>query len=186
MNKVKDSARPERLYGKRTDAVFAVSGIVHVIRNEAELPYVREGEIIVAERICPEWTEQLSLAKAIIEDASAVDSVAENISAQYMLPATVEVSDAMALRSGDIVTMYGDGEVERICEKRAPDSPMRVAVPAAVAARTGHGIINAENVVLFGGGRQVSESNANNDANDQANDRAGETTNNNRDPASGE
>lgn len=154
MNKLNDTGRPDHLYGARTDGVFSVSGIVHVIRNDAELPYIREGEIIVAERINPEWTDQLHLAKAIIEDASAVDSVAAKIASQYDIPATIEVQGAMELRSGDIVTMYGDGEVERVYEKRAPDSPMRVSVPAAVAARTGHGIITASNVVSFTSAKQ--------------------------------
>jgi len=44
-----DSGRVERLSGMRTGGVFLVSGTVHMIRNEAELPYVREGEIVVAE-----------------------------------------------------------------------------------------------------------------------------------------
>ena len=45
---------PERmdiLYGHRIDGVFSVTGTVHVIRDEAELPFFREGEILVAQTI---------------------------------------------------------------------------------------------------------------------------------------
>ncbi len=153
MKNTKNLNRVERLFGTRVEGVYTISGIVHMIRNEAELPYVREGEIIVADRIDSEWRDQLRLAKAIIENADAPDSVAEKISQQYSLPGVINVPGAMELRSGDIITIYGDGEIERVFEKRAPDSPMRVSVPAAVSARNGHGIIAAENVVSFNGAK---------------------------------
>lgn len=149
MNKNTDAVRVERLSGTRTGSVFSVSGTVHMIRNEAELPYVREGEIVVADRISAKWHEQLRLAKAIIEDASATDSVAAQLGQQFNIPSVTEVTDAMQLRTGDVITIDGDGNIERVIEKRAPDSPMRVSVPAAVAARQSHGIVTAENVVPF-------------------------------------
>lgn len=180
MNKIKDSDRVDKLYGTRTDGVYTVSGIVHVIRNEAELPYVREGEIVVAVRISDEWRDQLSLAKAIIEDASAKDSVAAQLARHYDIPAVVDVSGAMDLRSGDIVALYGDGEIERVYEKRAPDSPMRVSVPAAVAARKAHGIITAGNVVAF------SSAKADTDANTELDTGNEENQSDDHSPASGE
>ena len=149
MNKNIDTGRVERLSGMRTGGVFLVSGTVHMIRNEAELPYVREGEIVVAVRISAEWRDQLLLAKAVIEDASATDSVAEQLARQYDIPSVTGVTDAMQLRTGDVVTIDGDGNIERVFEKRAPDSPMRVSVPTAVEARNSHGIITAENIVPF-------------------------------------
>lgn len=157
MNKLQSESRPDRLYGTRTDGVHSISGIVHVIRDETELPYVREGEILVAQRIDPEWKDQLILAKAIIEDASASGSEAGNIASHYDLPAVIAVDCAMELRSGDIVTLHGDGEIERICDNRAPDSPMRVSVPAAVSARSGHGVITAQNVVAFTSAKPATE-----------------------------
>lgn len=160
MNTLQSDNRADRLYGIRKDGVYTISGIVHVIRNEAELPYVREGEIIVAPRIDPAWSDQLELAKAIIEDASASDSEAENIARQYDIPAVVAVVGAMELRSGDIVTLYGDGEIERIYDKRAPDSPLRVSVPAAVSARRDNRAATAENVIEFTSARpKPAESN---------------------------
>jgi len=156
MNNLQSESRPDRLYGTRTDGVYSVSGIVHVIRDEAELSYVREGEIIVAQRIDPAWSDQLELAKAIIEDSGAPDSQAENIASHYEIPAVVAVDGAMELRSGDIVTLYGDGEIERIYEKRAPDSPLRVSVPAAVNARKLTGDFNAPNVVVLASAKSKS------------------------------
>jgi len=179
MNKLKDT-RPDRFYGTRTDGVYSVSGIVHVIRNEAELPYVREGEIIVAQKINPDWKDQLALAKAVIEDASAADSEAASIASRYDIPATIAVTGAMELRSGDIVTMFGDGEIERVYEKRAPDSPMRVSVPAAVEARTVNGIITAPNVVPFSSARPAAK-----DASQTDSDADGNTDPDNQRPANG-
>jgi len=151
MNNLK--ANPERsdtIYGTRFNGIYSITGIVHVIRNIEELEYFREGEILVAERIDPSWVDQLTLAKALIEDATTSESAAVDIAAQYDIPATINVPDALLnLRSGDIVTMYSDGEIERVNEKRAPDSPMRVSVPAAVKARDFDGNITATNVVAF-------------------------------------
>lgn len=178
---MKNTTRAEKLYGTRTDGVQTVSGIVHMIRNEAELPYVREGEIIVALRICESWGDQLKLAKAVVEDASAEQSVAQQLAAQYDLPAVVGVTGAMDLRSGDIVTVYGDGEIERIFEKRAPDSPMRVSVPAAVAARKDHGIITAPNVVSFSSAKSKVDAKSNRPENQEGTEDLDEHS-----PASGE
>jgi len=168
MNKLQSESSPDRLYGTRTDGVFSVSGVVHVIRNEAELAYVREGEIIVAHRIDPAWKDQLALAKAIVEDSGASGSVAASIASQYDIPAVIEVVGAMELRSGDIVTLHGDGEIESIYEKRAPDSPLRVSVPAAVSARKGHGIITGQNVVPFSSAKPKPAENDDSDDQDMA------------------
>ena len=92
MNKLQGDSRPDRLYGTRTEGVYSISGIVHVIRNDAELPYVREGEIIVAKKIDPAWNDQLMLAKAVIEDAAATDSEAADIASRYDIPAVIAVS----------------------------------------------------------------------------------------------
>ena len=166
MNKLQGDSRPDRLYGTRTEGVYSISGIVHVIRNEAELPYVREGEIIVAKKIDPAWNDQLVLAKAVIEDAAATDSEAADIASRYDIPAVIAVSGAMELRSGDIVTLYGDGEIERVYEKRAPDSPMRVSVPAAVKARKENGDITAPNVIPFASAKPVLKDDTDSDDQD--------------------
>jgi len=137
------------LYGDRLGGVFEISGIVHVIRQESELAYFREGEILVAERIDPSWSEQLKLAKAIIEDADADNSQVSKIVEQYDLPAIIAVEGAVeTLRLGNIVTLRGDGEIEMLREKRAEDSPMRVSVPTAVEARDIEDT-SSPNVVLF-------------------------------------
>lgn len=166
MNNLKTNQdRPCTLYGTRFNGVFSVSGVVHVIRTVEELPYFREGEILVAEKIEPAWADQLSLAKALIEDALTGESDAPGIADRYDIAATVNVPDALLhLRSGDIVTIYSNGEIERIPEQRAPDSPMRVSVPAAVNARSVSGIITASNVVAFNSKKQASNEDAANDA----------------------
>jgi len=139
----------QALFGKRLGGVFEISGIVHVIRQESELAYFREGEILVAQRIDPNWSEQLKIAKAVIEDASADDSQAGSIIERFNLPGIIGVEGAVeTLRLGNIVTLRGDGEIEMLSEKRASDSPMRVSVPDAVEARDIEDT-SAPNVVLF-------------------------------------
>ena len=153
--------RPDILYGHRIDGVFSVTGTVHVIRDEAELSFFREGEILVAQTIDPAWVEQLRLAKGLIEDVAATDSVAERIASQYDLPLVAEVTDALEnLRSGDIVTLHSDGSVERMMERREPDSPMRVSVPVAVSAREDNGIITSPDVVAYSAKRNFESDEA--------------------------
>jgi len=150
MNKSSEPKQDHQsLYGKRHGGIFEISGIVHVIRQESELAYFREGEILVAQRIDPAWSEQLNIAKAIIEDASAEDSQASAIAERFDIPAVVGVEGAVeTLRLGNIVTLRGDGEIKMLSEKRASDSPMRVSVPDAVEAR-GIEDTSSPNVVLF-------------------------------------
>jgi len=139
----------QTLFGKRIGSIFEVSGVVHVIRQESELAYFREGEILVAQTIDPSWVAQLKIAKAIIEDANAKDSSAAAIAERFNLPAVVDVKGAVeSLRLGNIVTLRSDGEIDMLTEKRASDSPMRVSVPDAVEARNIEDT-SSPNVVLF-------------------------------------
>ncbi len=128
--------RKDVLSGTRIAGQEVVSGVVHVIRDEGELDKFREGEILVARMTEPSWYPLFPLAKGIITEVGGWLSHAAIIAREYDLPAVVGVEDATAqLRSGDIVQINTDGTIERLSERRAPDSPMRVSVPAAVAAR---------------------------------------------------
>ncbi len=128
--------RKEELSGTRIAGQEAVSGVVHVIRDEAEVDKFREGEILVARMTDPSWYPLFPLAKGIITEVGGWLSHAAIIAREYDLPAVVGVDDATRhLRSGDIVRINTDGTIVRLSDKRAPDSPMRVSVPAAVAAR---------------------------------------------------
>ena len=132
----KNIDRTAQLSGTRIAGQEVVSGVVHVIRDEGELDKFREGEILVARMTEPSWYPLFPLAKGIITEVGGWLSHAAIIAREYDLPAVVGVADATAqLRSGDIVQINTDGTIERLEERRAPDSPMRVSVPAAVAAR---------------------------------------------------
>ena len=128
--------RTARLSGTRIAGREVVSGVVHVIRDEGELDKFREGEILVARITEPAWYPLFPLTKGIIAEVDGWQSHAAIIAREYDVPAVVGVADATAqLRSGDIVQINADGSIERLQERRAPDSPMRISVPAAVAAR---------------------------------------------------
>lgn len=135
-NKPIPADRPDTVSGISVSGDKAVSGVVHVIRDESELVRFREGEILVAAMTDPSWRDLYPLAKGIITEAGGWLSHAAIVSREYDLPATVGVEDATVhLRSGDIVKMHIDGTIQRLSNRRAPDSPMRVSVPAAVEIR---------------------------------------------------
>lgn len=144
--------RPDSISGgTRVAGKTSVSGVVHVIRNEAEIDKFREGEILVARMTDPSWYPLFPLAKGIITEIGGWLSHAAIVAREYDLPATVGVPNATQdLRSGDIVKMHKDGTIERLSNLRAPDSPMRVSVPAAVTARdSAKGVITDPKVVAL-------------------------------------
>jgi len=128
--------RPSVVSGQRVAGGDAVSGVVHVIRDESEVDRFREGEILVASEIPESWSHLFSLAKAIItEKRDLPDYVSEAVQ-ELSLPVIAGVQNATSdLRSGDIVMMHIDGTIQRLQDRREPDSKMRVSVPAAVRAR---------------------------------------------------
>ncbi len=129
--------RPDSIRGgTRVAGNTVVSGVVHVIRDESEIDKFREGEILVARMTDPSWYPLFPLARGIITEIGGWLSHAAIVAREYDLPATVGVPNATQdLRSGDIVKMHKDGTIERLSNRREPDSPMRVSVPAAVSAR---------------------------------------------------
>lgn len=136
--------RPEIVYGRKMIGEDAVSGIVHVIREEAELDKFREGEILVATEVPENWSHLFSLAKAIITGTNDFPTYVADAAATYDLCVVAGVQRVTSdLRSGDIVMIHTDGKVERLQERREPDSRMRVSVPAAVHARQFAGHLDA-------------------------------------------
>ena len=128
--------------GHRVSGDVAVSGVVHVIRDEAELERFREGEILVATEIPESWSHLFALAKAIITGTDDLPDHVTNASREFDIPLTNGIADVTSdLRSGDLVMMHIDGSVERLQDRRAPDSEMRVSVPAAVRARELAGVM---------------------------------------------
>ena len=113
-----------------------ISGVVHVIRDEAEVSRFREGEILVASATSPAWLEIYPLAKAVIAEEDGWLSHAAVVARAYDIPGVINVANATRdLRSGDTISIHADGMIERKVNRREPDSPMRVSVPAAVNAR---------------------------------------------------
>ena len=130
------SDRPLSVQGNRIYGNSAVSGVVHVIRDDSELDKFREGEILVASSIPEDWSHLYCLARAVITGTDDVPAHLADAATAFDFAVTVGVSNVTdALRSWDIVVAHIDGSVQRLTERRAPDSQMRVSVPAAVDAR---------------------------------------------------
>ncbi|OED43055.1 hypothetical protein AB833_04520 [Chromatiales bacterium (ex Bugula neritina AB1)] len=136
-NKKRLQNRPVQISGGVVAAGTApVSGVIHVIRNEEEVQRFREGEILVASATSPAWLEIFPLAKAIIAEEDGWMSHAAVVARAYDIVGLINVPGATEhLRSGDIIQIDANGLIERLSNRREPDSPMRVSVPAAVRAR---------------------------------------------------
>lgn len=128
--------RRVELFGRRFAGHGDVSGVVHVIRDEQEVSRFREGEILVGSVPDSAWLPLLSIAKGFITEAESADSDIVKAAIERDLPTLLGVENAShELRSGDIITLHANGLITRREERREPDSPMRVSVPAAMAVR---------------------------------------------------
>jgi phosphohistidine swiveling domain-containing protein len=128
--------RPAVVHGRRVAGEVAVSGVAHVIRDEAELDRFREGEILVAASVPESWSHLFALAKGIVYESDDYPDYIAEAAREFDLPVINAVAGVTVdLRSADLVMMHIDGSIEQLQDRRAPDSEMRVSVPAAVRAR---------------------------------------------------
>jgi len=137
--------RPLQLSGTHVSDERQCSGIAHVIRDQSELPHFREGEILVACDLGADWHTQVLLARAIILEVDEFQ-LPPALNGELSIPVITGVTSALqAIRSFDILSIEADGSIHWLQNRRAPDSPMRVSVPAAVSARSL--AVTGENVV---------------------------------------
>lgn len=150
------ASRPDNLRGTYAAPCAACSGTAHVIRTVDELPRFREGEILVATSLGADWHRQILLARAIVLEEAAC-AIPEPFQSELPIPVLLGVAGAIeAIRSGDIISLDEAGTIRWMRNRRAPDSPMRVSVPAAVEARGLAGHEAVANVLQFPMGAGVS------------------------------
>jgi len=107
-----------------------------MIRLTSELAKFREGEIFVARELAADWRCYLSAARAVLYVAPECDDLAASLQVELNIPVLrIEEAGWWALRSGDIIHIQADGEILRQDDRRSTDSPMRISVPVAAAAR---------------------------------------------------
>jgi pyruvate,water dikinase len=95
-------------------------GRARVIRTVAELPEVRQGEILVCPITAPAWGPVFSTIQAAVSDIGGVMSHAAIVSREYGMPAVVGTGNGTSvIRTGDLIRVDGDtGEVTIL--ERAP------------------------------------------------------------------
>lgn len=83
-------------------------GVVHVVRDPAELGTVRQGEVLVAASVDPGWTPVFGKLAALVTECGGQLSHPAVVAREYGLPAVLGVPGAsFHLRTGDRVLVDG-------------------------------------------------------------------------------
>ncbi len=83
-------------------------GKVRIIVSAAGLSRAREGEVLVAPRTTPEFTEAFGKMRAVVTNTGGMASHAAIVSRELDIPAVVGTLDATSkLKTGDLVTVDG-------------------------------------------------------------------------------
>lgn len=121
-------ARPETVYGRalpkalemthidrpssppllkgRSIGIQVASGPVHLIRQIADLPAFRPGEVLVSARTDPDWEPAMKMAAAIVTDTGGRTCHAAIVSRELGIPAVVGTGKATSiLKDGARVTV---------------------------------------------------------------------------------
>ena len=159
-----DVATDGELVGKRVAGEQTVTARVRVIVDVSGIDEFEEGEILVARMTDPTWYPLFAKARGIVTEIGGWLSHAAIVAREYDLPAIVGVGGACrTLATGDVVTLHPDGSVERVEERRDPDSPLRgaggTAGTSAVApgpAPDGLGTMPATGSVVLDGGERFA------------------------------
>jgi pyruvate,water dikinase len=98
------------------------SGPVRVLRGAADLPTVREGEVLVSRTTDPDWEPVLRRAAAIVTDQGGRTCHAAILSRELGVPCVVGTGDAtLRLATGDTVTVScAGGDEGRVLAGRVP------------------------------------------------------------------
>jgi pyruvate,water dikinase len=117
----------------------AASGRVRVLRDVADGPTLRDGEVLVAPMTSPDWVPAMRRAAALVTDAGGMTSHAAIVSRELGIPGVVGCRNAtLVLRDGELVTVDGStGQVLAGTVAGTASTPARAAAgpaPAATAA----------------------------------------------------
>ncbi len=109
-------ARGEVLVRGRSVGARIASGPVRLLRGAADLPSVRDGEVLVSVTTDPDWEPVLRRAAAIVTDQGGRTCHAAILSRELGVPCVVATGDATRrLADGDLVTVScAEGEEGRV------------------------------------------------------------------------
>jgi pyruvate,water dikinase len=112
----------EVLVRGRSVGARIASGPVRVLRGAADLPTVREGEVLVSRTTDPDWEPVLRRAAAIVTDQGGRTCHAAILSRELGVPCVVGTGDAtLRLATGDTVTVScAGGDEGRVLAGRVP------------------------------------------------------------------
>lgn len=87
----------------------AVTGIAHIVRNEADAALLKPGEIMIVESTDIGWTPYYSIVSGMVTEIGSALSHGIVVAREYALPAVVNVDDAMHLiHDGDRIALDGN------------------------------------------------------------------------------
>jgi pyruvate,water dikinase len=97
-----------------------VTGTARVIGGPAEFSSMRQGDVLVARITTPAWTPLFALASGVVTDVGGPLSHGSIVAREYHIPAVLGTGVATErIRSGQQVTVDGDGGVVTVCAGRS-------------------------------------------------------------------
>jgi pyruvate,water dikinase len=114
------------------------SGPVRVVRDAADLPRFRPGEVLVAPATSPDWEPVMKTAAAIVTDRGGRTCHAAIIARELGIPAVVGAETATErLPDGGIVTVScGEGELGKVYDGAVPFVVKRTSLAELPRPRT--------------------------------------------------
>jgi rifampicin phosphotransferase len=102
------------------------TGPVRLVRDEAEFPKLRPGDVLVCPITSPAWSVLFVQAGAVVTDGGGVLAHTAVIAREYGLPAVLATGAAtQRLRDGDLVTVDGTAGVVTMNEGKHPTAVQR-------------------------------------------------------------
>jgi rifampicin phosphotransferase len=102
------------------------TGPVRLVRDEAEFPKLRPGDVLVCPITSPAWSVLFVQAGAVVTDGGGVLAHTAVIAREYGIPAVLAIGAAtQRLRDGDLVTVDGTAGVVTINEDKHPSAVQR-------------------------------------------------------------
>ncbi len=91
---------------------------------------------MIASTYQPSWRPSLSMLRGVIVASEDNHALLKQASYELDLPVVCGVADLLeTVHTGMIITCELDGTISQLDERRRPDSPMRMATPAARTSR---------------------------------------------------
>jgi pyruvate,water dikinase len=98
------------------------SGMARIIKDVAELPSLKQGEVLVSPTTTPDWEPAMKIASAIVTNTGGRTSHAAIVSREFGIPAVVGTDDATEkIHTGqDVTVSCAEGETGFVYEGKLP------------------------------------------------------------------